>query len=163
MVCTQVLWDSQVIEACGNERGMLSSIKVQNVKTQQVEDVEVRRPHLSAPHTRARTAVLSGSCALPGFSSTDPCSVPQVSGLFFAIGHEPATKFLADQVALDAEGYVDTAPGSTRTSIEGVFAAGDVQDKKYRQAITAAGTGGPCRTLLELSWQVADVCMRDLQ
>ena len=67
----------------------------------------------------------------------------QVSGLFFAIGHEPATRFLANQIALDADGYIDTAPGSTRTSVEGVFAAGDVQDKKYRQAITAAGTGAP--------------------
>lgn len=65
----------------------------------------------------------------------------KVSGLFFAIGHEPATKFLAGQLQLDSDGYVLTKPGTTHTSIRGVFAAGDVQDKKYRQAITAAGTG----------------------
>ncbi|KAA0052905.1 thioredoxin reductase NTRB [Cucumis melo var. makuwa] len=64
----------------------------------------------------------------------------EVSGLFFAIGHEPATKFLAGQLQLDSDGYVLTKPGTTQTSIPGVFAAGDVQDKKYRQAITAAGT-----------------------
>ncbi|KAG0466223.1 hypothetical protein HPP92_017803 [Vanilla planifolia] len=64
-----------------------------------------------------------------------------VSGLFFAIGHEPATKFLGGQLELDADGYVVTKPGTTQTSVKGVFAAGDVQDKKYRQAITAAGTG----------------------
>lgn len=65
----------------------------------------------------------------------------KVSGLFFAIGHEPATKFLGGQLQLDSDGYVVTKPGTTETSVRGVFAAGDVQDKKYRQAVTAAGTG----------------------
>ena len=63
------------------------------------------------------------------------------SGLFFAIGHVPNTAFLDGQLACDDQGYVLTTPGTTKTSIDGVFAAGDVQDKKYRQAITAAGTG----------------------
>lgn len=65
----------------------------------------------------------------------------QVSGLFFAIGHEPASKFLKGQLKTDADGYILTTPGSTKTNVDGVYAAGDVQDKKYRQAITAAGTG----------------------
>ncbi|CAN1836872.1 Thioredoxin reductase 2 [Linum perenne] len=65
----------------------------------------------------------------------------KVSGLFFAIGHEPATKFLDGQLKLHSDGYVATEPGTTKTSVRGVFAAGDVQDKKYRQAITAAGSG----------------------
>ncbi|TQD89078.1 hypothetical protein C1H46_025366 [Malus baccata] len=64
----------------------------------------------------------------------------KVSGLFFAIGHEPATKFLDGQLELHDDGYVATKPGTTQTSVKGVFAAGDVQDKKYRQAITAAGS-----------------------
>ncbi|KAL6507628.1 nineteen complex-related protein [Orobanche gracilis] len=64
----------------------------------------------------------------------------KVSGLFFAIGHEPATKFLDGQLELDSDGYVITKPGTPLTNIKGVFAAGDVQDKKYRQAITAAGS-----------------------
>ncbi|CAI0391872.1 unnamed protein product [Linum tenue] len=72
---------------------------------------------------------------------TDEVSDLKVSGLFFAIGHEPATKFLDGQLELDSDGYVLTKPGTTQTSVRGVFAAGDVQDKKYRQAITAAGTG----------------------
>lgn len=65
----------------------------------------------------------------------------KVSGLFFAIGHEPATKFLKGQLELDSDGYIVTKAGTTQTSVRGVFAAGDVQDKKYRQAVTAAGTG----------------------
>ncbi|KAK1686781.1 hypothetical protein QYE76_047629 [Lolium multiflorum] len=65
----------------------------------------------------------------------------QVAGLFFFIGHEPATKFLGPQLKLDSEGYMATMPGSTHTSVKGVFAAGDVQDKMYRQVITVAGLG----------------------
>ena len=64
-----------------------------------------------------------------------------ISGFFLAIGHHPNTEFFSEQLALDAEGYVKVEPGTSKTSVEGVFAAGDVRDPHYRQAITAAASG----------------------
>lgn len=77
-----------------------------------------------------------------------------VNGLFYAIGHEPATALVRDQMQTDPDGYIITVPGTTQTSIKGVFAAGDVQDKRYRQAITSAGSG--CMAALEAERLIAE-------
>lgn len=113
----EFLWNTEVIEAIGDER-VLQKIKIINNKTNEEKEIEAW-------------------------------------GLFYAIGHTPNTWFLDGQVDMDESWYILTKAGTTQTSVAGVFAAGDVQDKEYRQAVTAAGTG--CMAALDAERYLAAV------
>ncbi len=110
----EILWDSVVVEAVGDD--VVKGVKIKNVKTEEVTEHEA-------------------------------------GGLFFAVGHTPNTKFLSGQIDLHDNGYIKVEPGTCKTNIELVYAAGDAQDHVYRQAITAAGTG--CMAALEAERELA--------
>ena len=90
-------------------------------------------------------------------SSTDKANQEEdieLSGIFIAIGHKPNTSVFSKHLSVDGHGYITTEPGTTKTSVPGIYAAGDVQDKIYRQAVTAAGTG--CMAALDAQKFIED-------
>ena len=113
----------------------------------------LQRPNVSVIWNSAVEEILGSSNpnAVTGVRLRDAATGARqdlaVDGVFVAIGHSPASELVRGQLTLKPNGYVQTAPGSTATSVEGVFAAGDVADDVYRQAVTAAGLG--CMAALE--------------
>ncbi|QWU18546.1 thioredoxin-disulfide reductase [Paenibacillus sophorae] len=100
---------------------------------------------------RTPLEVIAGDNGVTGLkvlnNETGEEEVIEANGVFVAIGHHPNTAFLGGQITIDASGYIVTNPGTSETNIPGVFACGDVQDTRYRQAITAAGSG--CKAAMD--------------
>ena len=109
--------------------------KIEVVWNSVLDDIRGREDPLKVTHARLKNV------------KTGAISEHAVDGVFIAIGHSPATQLVAGQVEMKPSGYIETAPHSTATSVPGLFAAGDVADDVYRQAVTAAGLG--CMAALE--------------
>lgn len=115
----------------------LRASKAMQKRVMEMENLEVIFEH----NVREVLGDASGVTGIRIESVQGEMSHLDVDGLFLAIGHHPNTELFAGQLELDTEGYIVTQAGTSKTSVEGVFAAGDVKDPHYRQAITAAGSG----------------------
>ncbi|WP_241249444.1 thioredoxin-disulfide reductase [Rhodococcus sp. X156] len=120
-----------------HRRGEFRSSRIMLERAQQNEKIHFR--------TNSVVTEVLGESSVTGLRLRDTVtgeeSTLDVTAMFVAVGHDPRSELVRGQVELDGEGYVVVAPGSTATSVDGVFAAGDLVDRTYRQAITAAGTG----------------------
>jgi len=116
-----------------------------------MQDRARQNPKIRWSLNRTPLEVVAGAQGVTGLkvrnNETGQEEIIETEGLFVTIGHTPNTKFLGGQVTTDDHGYIVVKPGTTETNIPGIFACGDVQDTKYRQAITAAGSG--CMAALE--------------
>ncbi len=120
-------------------------VRKDSMRASQIMQTRVKNTPNIIIHWNTRTEEILGEREVTGVRTrnalTDEVEEIAVQGFFVAIGHHPNSSPFSKYIATDKQGYILTVPGSTRTNLEGVFAAGDVQDKHFRQAITAAGTG----------------------
>jgi thioredoxin reductase (NADPH) len=109
-----------------------------------MQDRVMKAPNIKV-YFNTETVEILGNNKVDGMkvknNKTGEESVIPVQGFFVAIGHEPNSAIFKEFIDMDEAGYIKTIPGTSKTNMEGVFAAGDVQDKHYRQAVTAAGSG----------------------
>ncbi len=135
-----------------NRRDEFRASKIMQERALERENIELKTPYVpeefvagedgSLDHVRLRHA------------ETGETEDFAAEGAFVAIGHIPKSEIVAGQVETDEDGYIRTEPGSTKTNLAGVFAVGDVVDRTYRQAVTAAGTG--CMGALDAEWYLRD-------
>jgi thioredoxin reductase (NADPH) len=135
-----------------NRRDELRASQIMQDRARDVDNIEFLTPHVVEEFEAGEDGAL-GAARVRNVDTGEKRELP-VTGAFIAIGHEPQSKLVADQVDTDANGYVLTEGKSTRTDRPGVFAAGDLVDHTYRQAVTAAGTG--CQAALDAEWYLRD-------
>jgi len=121
-------------------------------RAREQDNIEFLTPYTVREFVAGENGAL-GHATLSNADTGEQREIP-VSGAFIAIGHEPQSDLVKGQIDLDEDGYVVTDGKSTRTNRPGVFAAGDLVDRTYRQAITAAGSG--CQAALDAEWYLRD-------
>ncbi len=131
-------------------KGEMRASKAMQHRVQNTANIEILYNH----ETKEIIGETSVTKAIVVNSLTQEERTLEVTGFFVAIGHKPNTDIFKSFLSLDETGYIITVPGSSKTNIEGVFAAGDAQDKIYRQAVTAAGSG--CMAALDAERYLAD-------
>jgi thioredoxin reductase (NADPH) len=135
-----------------HRRADFRASKIMLERAREQENIELLTPFTVREFVAGENGAL-GHASLVNTETGDERDIP-VSGAFIAIGHEPQSELVDGQIAVDDEGYVRTEGRSTRTNRPGVFAAGDLVDHTYRQAITAAGSG--CQAALDAEWYLRD-------
>jgi thioredoxin reductase (NADPH) len=135
-----------------HRRGEFRASKIMLERARKNENIEFLTPYVVEEFVAADNGSL-GKARVRNVDTGEERDL-EMSGAFIAIGHEPQSELVAGQVDLDENGYVRTEARSTRTNLPGVFAAGDVVDHTYRQAVTAAGTG--CMAALDAEWYLRD-------
>ncbi len=135
-----------------NRRAEFRASKIMLDRARSTENIEFLTPYVVDSFHPGENGALGH--ALLRNAETDETRELPVSGCFIAIGHEPQSEIVRDLVEIDDEGYVVTEGKSTRTNVPGIFAAGDLVDHTYRQAITAAGSG--CQAALDAEWYLRD-------
>jgi thioredoxin reductase (NADPH) len=135
-----------------NRRDEFRASKIMLARAQEQPNIEFMTPYVVSEFVAGESGAL-GHATLAHTDTGETVEVP-VSGSFIAIGHQPQSELVEGQIDIDENGYVVTEGRSTRTNRPGVFAAGDLVDHTYRQAITAAGSG--CQAALDAEWYLRD-------
>jgi thioredoxin reductase (NADPH) len=135
-----------------HRRGEFRASKIMLERARAIENIEWLTPYVVEEFVPAEAGML-GSVRLRDVASSEERSM-EIAGAFIAIGHEPQSQLVQGQVETDPAGYVVTQGRSTLTTVAGVFAAGDLVDHTYRQAVTAAGSG--CQAALDAEWYLRD-------
>jgi len=135
-----------------NRRDEFRASKIMYERARSTENIAFMTPYVVDEFVAGEGGAL-GHAVLRNVDTNETVEVP-MSGAFIAIGHEPQSEIVRDIVEVDENGYVITEGKSTRTTVPGIFAAGDLVDHTYRQAITAAGSG--CQAALDAEWYMRD-------